>query len=524
MIFKSLKWRLQIWHALMLVLVLAGFGFTAYRLENVSRFERIDRDLESRGMAISGALRREGPPRPGPADGFGPGDPRRPRPPRDGGKDRNPGARPDEQSPPFRNDPPPPLRLGADPEMEPPGPRAPRLNERELSLFEGTNAFYFVLWHRDGKILLQSDSAPAEIPRPAPTGAPRSTRMRGNAREFVLVTPPGEIILAGHDISSDLIEMRRLAWLLFAAGSGVLLLGLAGGWWLATRAIRPIEDISDTASKIAAGDLAQRIPTSGTDNELGRLAGVLNSTFSRLEAAFAQQQQFTSDAAHELRTPVSVILTQAQSTLNRPREREEYKETVEACQRAAQRMRRLIESLLELARFDAGQETIKHTRFDLAHTVGHCLQLIQPLADERRIKVRSHLPTAEICGDPERIAQVVTNLLTNAIQYNNTDGEVSAALAARNGAVSLTITDTGRGIAAEDLPRVFERFYRADKARSDSTGSSGLGLAIVKAIVEAHGGTIEASSEPGRSTTFLVRLPAAEIRNPKPEIRMTNDE
>src|SRR5215813_3099004 len=116
MIFKSLKWRLQIWHALMLVLVLAGFGFTAYRLENVSRFERIDRDLESRAMAISGALRREGPPRPGPGDGFRPGDPRRPRPPRDGSNDRNPRGRPgDEPPPPLRNDVPPPLRHSDDP-------------------------------------------------------------------------------------------------------------------------------------------------------------------------------------------------------------------------------------------------------------------------------------------------------------------------------------------------------------------------------------------------------------------------
>src|SRR5262249_42186106 len=105
-----------------------------------------------------------------------------------------------------------------------------------------------------------------------------------------------------------------------------------------------------------------------------------------------------------------------------------------------------------------------------------------------------------------------------------TDGEVHAALSAQNGTVSLTISDTGRGIAREDLPRVFERFYRADKARSDSSGSSGLGLAIVKAIVEAHGGTIEASSEPGRATTFVVRLPAVEIRSPKPEIQNPNDE
>ena len=120
----------------------------------------------------------------------------------------------------------------------------------------------------------------------------------------------------------------------------VLLLGLTGGWWVATRALRPIEDISATAVKIAAGDLSQRISTRDTENELGRLAAVLNSTFARLEAAFAQQRQFTSDAAHELRTPITVMLTQTQTALNRERGAAEYRATVEACQRAAQRMRR----------------------------------------------------------------------------------------------------------------------------------------------------------------------------------------
>src|SRR5204862_5783999 len=128
-------------------------------------------------------------------------------------------------------------------------------------------------------------------------------------------------------------------------GGCILLVGLAGGWWLATGAIRPIEGISATAAKISAGDLSQRIDVAETESELGRLAGVLNSTFARLETAFAQQQQFTSDAAHELRTPVSVILTQTQAALARERPAAEYREIIEACQRAAQRMRRLIESL-----------------------------------------------------------------------------------------------------------------------------------------------------------------------------------
>src|SRR6185503_11389110 len=149
--------------------------------------------------------------------------------------------------------------------------------------------------------------------------------------------------------------------------------------WLATRALRPIAEISRAAREIAAGDLSKRINASETESELGQLVAVLNSTFTRLDAAFAQQQQFTSDAAHELRTPVSVILTQIQSTLNKERTGVEYRETLEACQRAAQRMRRLIESLLELARFDAGQEQLKRIQFDLATTARDCAELVQPL-------------------------------------------------------------------------------------------------------------------------------------------------
>jgi signal transduction histidine kinase len=226
----------------------------------------------------------------------------------------------------------------------------------------------------------------------------------------------------------------------------------------------------------------------------------LNSTFARLEAAFAQQQQFTSDVAHELRTPVSVMLTQTQTALNRERAAEDYKQTVEACQRAAQRMRKLIESLLALARFDAGQEVLKRLPFDFSKTISDCAELVRPLADERGVKVIAEIQPLQVTGDSERLAQVVINLFTNAIQYNKSGGEVRVKLESQNGLGVLTVTDTGRGIAPEDLPRVFGRFFRADASR--------LGLSISKAIVEAQGGTIEVASRENTGTTFTVRLPA----------------
>ena len=296
--------------------------------------------------------------------------------------------------------------------------------------------------------------------------------------------------------------MRRLALWLVAAGTTVLLLGLAGGWWVATRAIRPIEAISATAVKIAGGDLSHRINAADTDSELGRLAGVLNSTFARQEAAFAQQAQFTSDASHELRTPVSVILSQTQVALSRERPSSEYREALEACERAARRMRNLTESLLQLARLDAGQETMKRERFDLSRVVRDCVEMVRPLATERGIQIQSDVPSLECVGDAERIGQVVTNLLTNAIHFNREKGEVRLSARAEGDVVLLAVADTGQGIPAEDLPHLFERFYRADKSRSRIQGRNGLGLAICKAIMDAHGGGIEVSSQPGAGSTF----------------------
>jgi len=311
----------------------------------------------------------------------------------------------------------------------------------------------------------------------------------------------------GRDIGRELADLRQFAGLLSGAGGAVLALGLAGGWWLSTRAIRPIKEISAAAAKISGGDLSQRIPAADTDNELGQLASVLNSTFARLEANFAQQARFTSDAAHELRTPVSVMLTQTQSALTRERPAPEYRETLEACQRAAQRMRRLIESLLELARLDAGQNPSRSAPVELAQLTNDCIELIRPLAAERRITIDADLPATVCTGDTDHLALVITNLLTNAIQYNHDGGEIRISVQQTKGAAVLTVADTGQGISTENLPHIFERFWRADKSRTRADGRTGLGLAIAKSIMDAHGGSIAVASELGKGSVFTLRLP-----------------
>ena len=485
MFLKSIRWRMQIWYGLIFLLVLAGFGVAAFQLERGRVFRRIDGELHQRLTFLGGAL--------------------------------TPARRPEPGQVPF----------GRPPRQRPPAPIGQfELPPRAQFFFDesDTNGFYYVIQDHEGKELARSANAPAPrgavhdpsfvrengLPQLRPKRArPLPPETRGTYRETEMVTPSGAHILVGCSIAPQLKELNLIALKLAGAGAVILLLGLAGGWWLASRAIRPIEDISATAVKISAGDLSQRISTQDTDSELGQLASVLNSTFARLETSFSQQRQFTSDAAHELRTPVSVLLTQTQTVLNRERSAAEYREAVEACQRAAQRMRRLLESLLELARLDAGQETLQRMPFDLARTAADCVEQIRPLAAERGITLHTEFSAADCLGDSERIAQVVTNLLSNAIHYNRENGLVRVRTNREGSFATVTVTDDGPGIAPEHKAHIFDRFYRVDAARTTAQGRTGLGLAICKSIVEAHGGTIEVSSQPGQETTFTVRLPAS---------------
>lgn len=494
-IFKSIKWRLQLWYGLILFVVLAGFGGTAYQLDRNRQFRRVDDEIHRRIGALAQQL--HGPPR-GRQQGHPPGDFRPP--PEFGGEDM-----------PGRGDGPPKFNLTP-----------------QLAALFGTNdpnAFFFRIRRvveGDVREVAQSDNYPVpaqgieydhyfdSLNHVDDKTVKRSNPQPINFNEqrvAIETLPSGERIEVGCSIVPELRDLNLTALKLAASGFVILVFGLVGGWWFVGRSLRPISEIGATATKISAGDLSQRINVAEAESELGQLAAVLNSTFARLETAFAQQKQFASDAAHELRTPVSVILTQTQMALGRDRDAAGYKQTVEACQRAAQRMRKLIESLLELARFDAGQEVLKRLRFNFSSTVTDSVEMVQTLAEERGVKIICELPSLEVTGDSERLGQVVTNLLTNAIQYNRPEGEVRVKLEAQNGLAVLTVADTGKGIAPEDAPRVFERFYRADKSRTGA-GNSGLGLSICKAIVEAHGGTIEVASLVGTGSTFTVRLPA----------------
>jgi heavy metal sensor kinase len=492
--FRSLRWRLLAWHAGILVLTVAGFGAALYYRIRQVRLGEVDAELRAAARTLEGILALPPPP---------------PR---------------DEGPPPFRDRPPPRPddRDRPPPPRDRPDPRPDRHLERVLTLppshrpgGEDADApLYFVVWQGGGEVFKVSNLPPEVVvppydPRTAGEPGRLELRQRGDFREAVLSGPRRTQVLVGRSVRRELGELTSLAWQLALIGAGVLVVGLAGGLLLSGRAVRPIARMSATAASISATNLNRRIDLKGVDSELGKLATVLNDMFARLEAAFERQTRFTADASHELRTPLTVIHSNAELALSRPRAPEEYQETLDTCVRASRRMKSVIEGLLTLARADAGKLELRRQPLDLGELVRDAAELLGPLAAKKGAALSVQAPTLKTTGDAGRLSQVVTNLVSNAINYNRTGGRVSVVLSGDGREAILTVADTGCGIPEADRPHIFERFYRVDKARSREQGGNGLGLAICKSIVEGLGGSIGFTSEPERGTTFVVRLPLA---------------
>ena len=527
---KSIRWRFVLWLAFLLTLVLAGFGVTAFQLHSNNQFAQLDEELKNRVAVLSGVLRSPPPQFNRGPRGFGPGD----------GMDFN---RPDRDA--FRqedafnsNDTNGPARLDRPFDGGPPrrffengGPGRPpdsgedfrfvsqklRQSAEVARWFDesSTNAFYYAAWTRVfGRTENpQSTNAPAATPQPERTGLDTGTyfRTRGHFREAYQYTERGDCLLAGKSVRTEQRATQQFALWLVLGGGAVLLLGVVGIWLLAGHALKPIHDISTAATRISGGNLTERINVAKTDDELGELAQTLNSTFARLEAAFAQQKQFTADASHELRTPLAVMISEAQTTLARPRNETEYRETIETCLATAQQMRKLTEALLELARYDSDEEKLPRAPLDLATVAAEVVKLVRPLAAQRQLEISTDFSAAQTLGAADRLSQVVTNLLSNAIEYSKPGGQIRVTTRTDGKEVFLTVQDHGTGIAPDDLPHIFKRFHRADKSRFRANGHSGLGLSICQAIVTAHGGEIAVASQLGEGATFTICLPAADL-------------
>jgi len=488
--FRSMRWTLLLWHAAILVLALTSLGAALYFAARHATFQAVDEELAGAARQLAGP----GPGPPPPHDWNGP------PPPGDRRFDpRGPLDHPpfDEAHNPLANLPEDCLeRVGWDPRDQP----------------------YFLAWSRTGSPLRASASCPPDIPAPAmapphvnppfTTGPDRVRfRQRGDFREAIIGGPFGATLLVGRSVGREESYLRNIRWRIAGATAIITAIGLLGGLWLTERAIQPIRAISQTAKMISASELSRRIDVKETQSELGSLAKTLNETFDRLETAFARQVQFTADASHELRTPLSIIHAHTEWALTRERDAVEYRQAIEACARASARMKMLVESLLVLARGDAGKLDLQYENFDMSQAVRDCAALMSPLAEQKKVKLQTDLQPVAIEADHNRVLQLITNLMSNAIRYNRDGGSVCVTLQTQDNSAILKVTDTGVGIAPEHQPLVFERFFRADKARSRESGGSGLGLAICDSIVKAHGGQIRFVSQPGEGTTFVVHLP-----------------
>jgi heavy metal sensor kinase len=309
------------------------------------------------------------------------------------------------------------------------------------------------------------------------------------------------------EIGASRAEMHRalelLQTLLFGLVPVVIAISCLGGAWLSRRALRPVDAITTAARAIGIENLACRLPSTGTGDELERLAQTWNTTLARLESAVAVLSRFAADASHELRTPVAVIRTGAELALRRERSPEAYREALREIAGESERMTQLVEDLLFLARRDA-RAGMPMAPIDLREVLNDAAQELHGLADAREIRIRvsGSEDDATVAGNAAALRRLFLALLDNALKYSTGGTEVSAAVMQRDGRIVAVVADQGIGIAAEDLPHIFQRFYRANKARSD--GGHGLGLSLAQSIAAAHDAVIEVSSEPGRGSVFQV--------------------
>jgi len=298
--------------------------------------------------------------------------------------------------------------------------------------------------------------------------------------------------------------------LLTLAGYTPLMVSLAigGGYWLMRRALRPIDVITQRAEGITSTNLSQRLPVIQTGDELQRLSTSLNGMIARLEGAFQHINRFSADASHELRTPLTILQLELESIAQHAQLPRALAEQMGSALEETQRLSRIVENLLTISRLDAGEGRMEKVRVDLGKLAVSTAEQMHLLAEEKLISMQSKADEQVwVEGDRARLKQVIVNLIDNAIKYTPKDGAVVVAVTSDGRSARLEVADNGIGIAADALPHVFERFYRADKARSRESGGSGLGLAIVKAICGAHGGEVKIVSREGKGSHFIVELP-----------------
>jgi heavy metal sensor kinase len=376
----------------------------------------------------------------------------------------------------------------------------------------------FQIFDDTGKLIYQSDPLATHrmhLAAPSPIGA--AILYREISEGWPVRLASQRISFRGHTIIVEAAQPLRFHYASFrefATGLLISLPLLVGvttlvGYWMSGRALAPVEQIVEDARAIDPNRLSSRLSVPPARDELHRLSETLNLMLDRIHASVTRTRQFTADASHELRAPLTLIQTAAEYTLRRDRSQEELVDAMATILREAKRTSQLIDNLLLLARADSDDDTGKTDSAPITPALLDAIDRSRPLAAAKNIELLSNLYESgiEVSGDVALLQRLFFALIDNAIKYTPENGRVNVTLKVVSDCAVIEVADTGIGIAAEDLPHVFDRFWRADKVRSRATGGTGLGLAIAKWIVERTGGNLQVESAVGQGSKFQVRIP-----------------
>jgi len=366
----------------------------------------------------------------------------------------------------------------------------------------------------EGHLVRSEDHAPDLPPPPAGKFKPRVIASGGRRiAEHRVDLPSGQHFVVRVGTSTKFIDddVTNLTEITLPVGLAILLLSPLGGYWLAGRATQPLADINATTAKLRPSNLSERLPIRGTGDELDQLSATTNNFLDRIATYLQHNQQFVHNAAHELRSPLTAIHSSVEVALSSDRSLDEYKDLLELILSECGELGVLVNQLLLLAESDAELKLPKQ-QVELDRVAARSLDMFRGLAEERGIELRSELePEVWVAGHAMRLRQVINNLVDNALKFTPEGGRVVVRVLADRGQgqAIIVVADNGAGIAASDLPHVFDRFYRGEVGQPPNPNArgTGLGLSICESIVEAHGGRISAESEVGRGATMTVQLP-----------------
>jgi heavy metal sensor kinase len=395
----------------------------------------------------------------------------------------------------------------------------PKLREEASEAYDLEHSGDFLqIYDEDGNWIFRAPSLERNRFPPIAPGVGKGTsfqnRQLGN-KPFRFITQSIEVNGRSYTVQTGVPTDQIIATLslfrryLLMLAPLLLLAAASGGYWLSRRALSPVDAITRTARNIGGSNLGNRLEKLTTGDELQRLSDTLNEMLARIESAFLRVTQFTADASHELRTPISLIRTEAEIALRKSRGNEEYREALRHVLLEAERTSSLVEELLSLARADSGRENVHLTILDLRSAIAEIANEWRQLVESRNLQFTQAIADCElpVLADRMALQRLLAILLDNAVKYTPPPGVVELRLEARNGNAVICVRDTGIGIAEQDQSKIFERFYRVDKARSREQGGAGIGLAIADWIVQQHHGSIAAQSSIGNGSSFVVELP-----------------